>query len=77
MSDRLDSLHLGLTRFFGSLAGLKELCWTTPGTTDPSMVAAALSMNVCSTLEVLEWTSFGYTSVRRSTGPLCLSSQHP
>ncbi|GAA5953330.1 hypothetical protein JCM8115_000497 [Rhodotorula mucilaginosa] len=53
---------VGLTRFFGSLAGLKELCWTTPGTTDPSMVAAALPMNVCSTLEVLEWTSFGYTS---------------
>ena len=65
MADRLDSpKHPGLTRFFGSLAGLKELCWTTPGTTGPSMVSAALPMNVCSTLEVLEWTSFGYASVR-------------
>lgn len=58
------STHPGLTRFFGSLAGLKELQWATPGTTDPSMVTAAIPMNVCSTLEVLEWTSFGYASVR-------------
>lgn len=53
---------VGLTRFFSSLAGLKELCWTTPGTTDPSMVTAAIPMNVCSTLEVVDWTSFGYAS---------------
>ncbi|GAA5980340.1 hypothetical protein JCM10908_001621 [Rhodotorula pacifica] len=53
---------VGLTRLLGSLANLKELRWTTPATTAPAMVAAAIPLNVCNTLETLRWSSYGHSS---------------